>query len=272
MKQTNKAVDPAADSAEGRPLVKRNSREQVGGRTQIRIPTTSGLAVVREAARADPALVFTNLMTHLTPALLKESFFALDRRAAPGPDGAKWQEYREGLDDRLRALHQRIHQGRYLPKPARRVAIPKEDGSERHLGNLCVEDKVVQQAVGEILSHIYEVDFLSFSYGFRRGRGQHDALDAVTVGLLRRKVNWALDLDISKFFDRVDHNWMLRFLRHRVGDPRIGRLVRQWLEVGHLDDAGRRVRAKQGTPQGAGISPLLAKLHLHYVFDLWVNQ
>lgn len=272
MKQTNKAADPAAESAEGRPLTKRNSREHVGGRTQRRRPTTSRLAAVREAARADPALVFTNLMTHLTPELLRESFLALDRRAAPGPDGVRWQDYREGLDERLRALHQRIHQGRYRPKPARRGAIPKEDGSERHLGILCLEDKVVQQAVGEILSQVYEVDFLGFSYGFRRGRGQHDALDAVTVGLLRRKVNWVLDLDIRQFFDRVDHNWMLRFLQHRVGDPRIVRLVRQWLEVGHLDEAGRRVRANQGTPQGAVISPLLANLYLHYVFDLWVDQ
>lgn len=272
MKQTNKAADPAAESAEGRPLTKRNSREHAGGRTQSRSSTTSRLATVREAARADRALVFTNLMTHLTPGLLKESFLAIDRHAAPGPDGVRWHDYREGLEARLRALHRRIHQGRYRPKPARRVAIPKEDGSERYLGILCLEDKIVQQAVGEILSQVYEVDFVGFSYGFRRGRGQHDALDAVTVGLLRRKVNWVLDLDISKFFDRVDHSWMLRFLQHRVGDPRIVRLVRQWLEVGHLDDAGRRVRAMQGTPQGAVISPLLANIYLHYVFDLWVNQ
>ena len=272
MKQTNKTVDPVAESAEGRPLAKRNSRELVGGRTQSRTPTTSRLAAVREAARAEPALVFTNLMTHLTPASLKESFYALDRRAAPGSDNVRWQDYQEGLDDRLRVLHQRIHQGRYRPRPARRVAIPKEDGTERFLGILCLGDKVVQQAVGEILSQIYESDFLGFSYGFRRGRSQHDALDALTVGLLRRKVNWVLDLDISQFFDRVDHNWMLRFLQHRVGDPRIVRLVRQWLEVGHLDEAGRRVRAKQGTPQGAVISPLLANIYLHYVFDLWVEQ
>jgi len=272
MKQTNKAADPAAESAEGRPLTKRNSHEHAGGRTQSRSTTTSRLVAVREAARDDPALVFTNLMTHLTPELLRESFFALDRRAAPGSDGVSWLTYRDGLDERLRVLHQRIHQGGYRPKPARRVAIPKEDGSERHLGILCLEDKVVQQAVGEILSQIYEVDFLGFSYGFRRGRGQHDALDAVSVGLQRRKVNWVLDLDISKFFDQVEHGWMLRFLQHRVGDPRIVRLVRQWLEVGHLDDAGRRVRATQGTPQGAVISPLLANLYLHYVFDLWVDQ
>ena len=272
MKQTNKAVDPAAESAEGGPLTKRNSREHVGGRTQSRGSTTSGLAAVRKAARADPALVFTNLMTHLTPTLLEESFFALDRRAAPGSDGVRWGDYREGLEERLRALHERIHQGRYRPAPARRVVIPKEDGSERGLGILCVEDTVVQQAVGEILSRIYEVDFRGFSYGFRQDRGQHDALDALTVGLLRRKVNWVLDLDIHKFFDTVDHGWMLRFLQHRVGDPRMIRLVRQWLEVGHMDEAGRRVPAKQGTPQGAVISPLLANLYLHYVYDLWVEQ
>ncbi len=272
MKRTNKTAKTVAESVEGRPLTKSNGREYAGGRTQSRSPTTSRLAAVREAARAKPALVFTNLMVHLTPRLLEESFLALDRHAAPGSDGVSWQDYREGLEGRLRALHQRLHQGRYRPAPARRVSIPKEDGGERQLGILCVEDKVVQQAVGEILSSIYEVDFLGFSYGFRRGRGQHDALDALTVGLLRRKVNWVLDLDIQTFFDSVEHGWMLRFLQHRVGDPRIVRLVRQWLEVGHWDEAGRRVGARQGTPQGAVISPLLANIYLHYVFDLWVNQ
>lgn len=272
MKQTNKAANPAAESAEGRPVTKRNSREHDGDRTQRRSPTTSRLAAVREAARAAPALVFTNLMTHLTPQLLKESFYALDRRAAPGSDGVRWEHYCEGLEERLEALHQRIHQGRYRPQPARRVMIPKEDGSERSLGILCLEDKVVQQAVGEILAQIYEVDFLGFSYGFRPGRGQHDALDALTVGLMRRKVNWVLDLDIQKFFDRVEHDWMLQFLQHRVGDPRIVRLVRKWLKAGHLDESGRRVQARQGTPQGAVISPLLANIYLHYVFDRWVDQ
>ena len=143
------------------------------------------------------------------------------------------------------------------------MAIPKDDGTERFLGILCLKDRMVQQAVGEILSRIYESDFQGFSYGFRRGRSQHSALDALTVGLLRRKVNRVLDLDVSQFFDRVDHNWMLRFLHHRVGDPRIVRWVRQWLDVGHLDDAGRRRRAKQGTPQRAVISPLLANVDLH---------
>jgi len=272
MKRTNKTVNPVAESVEERSRTKRNSREYVGGRTQRRNPTTSRLAAVREAASADKALVFTNLLTHLTPRLLYEAYMALDRRAAPGADGVRWQDYQEGLRERLLALHARLHEGSYRPRPARRVAIPKADGGERMLGILCIEDKIVQQAIGEILSCIYDTDFLGFSYGFRRGRGQHDALDALVVGLKRRKVNWVLDLDIRKFFDSVDHDWMLRFLRHRVGDPRIIRLIRQWLEVGHLDDAGRRVRAKRGMPQGAVISPLLSNMYLHYVYDLWVDQ
>lgn len=272
MKQTNKVVDPAAESAEGRPLTKRNSGECVGVRTQSRVATTSGLAAVREAARADSALVFTNLLTHLTPALLWRSFHALDRNAAPGPDGVRWEDYRVGLEHRLHDLCRRLHQGSYRPSPTRRVTIPKEDGSERTLGILCVEDKVAQQAIGEILSQIYEVDFRGFSYGFRPGRSQHDALDALAVGLTRRKVNWVLDLDIQKFFDKVEHDWVLRFLRHRVGDSRVTRLVRQWLQIGHFDDNGRRIPSEQGTPQGAVISPLLANLYLHYVYDLWVDQ
>lgn len=272
MKRTNKTADPVAESAEGRARTKRNGREHVGDRTQSRSSTTFGLAAVREAARGDSSLVFTNLMAHLTPQRLYEAFKALDRTAAAGTDGVSWQDYREGLRERLLSLHTQLHAGRYRPRPARRVAIPKLGGGERQLGILCIEDKIVQQAVGEILSCVYETDFLGFSYGFRRGRGQHDALDALAVGLRRRKVNWVLDLDIRKFFDTVEHDWMLRFLRHRVGDPRIIRLIRQWLEVGHLDEAGRRVRARQGMPQGAVISPLLSNVYLHYVFDLWVDQ
>lgn len=272
MKQTNKAADPAAESVEERALTEGNSRERVGDRTQRRNNTTSRLAAVREVARSKPDLVFTNLLTHLTVDLLRESFLAVDRRAAAGSDGVSWTDYREGLEERLEALCERMHQGRYRPQPARRVVIPKEDGSERVLGILCMEDKVAQQAIGTILSQIYEEDFRGFSYGFRPGLGQHDALDALTVGIERRRVNWVLDLDIRKFFDTVEHDWMLRFVQHRVGDPRILRLIRKWLEVGHWDESGRRVRAKRGTPQGAVISPLLANVYLHYVYDLWVDQ
>lgn len=189
-----------------------------------------------------------------------------------GPDGISWHAYDADLEQRLRALHERLHQGRYRPTPVRRVMIPKPDDSERALGILCIEDKIVQQAVGEILSQIYEVDFVGFSYGFRPGRGQHDALHALYVGILRRKVNWVLDLDIRKFFDTIEHDWMLRFVEHRIKDPRILRLIRQWLEVGHWDERGGRVRARQGTPQGAIVSPLLANIYLHYVCDLWINQ
>lgn len=272
MKQTNKTAKPVAESVEGRTQTERNSREHAGGRTQSRVTPTSRLAAVREAARADPALVFTNLMAHLTPALLYRAYMALDRRAASGADGVSWRDYQKGLPERLSALHACLHTGSYRPRPARRVVIPKADGGERTLGVLCIEDKIVQQAIAGILSQIYETDFLGFSYGFRRGRGQHDALDALTVGLTRRKVNWVLDLDIRAFFDTVEHDWMIRFIQHRVGDPRIIRLIRQWLVVGHLDDMGCRVQATRGMPQGAVISPLLSNLYLHYVFDLWVNQ
>ena len=175
----------------------------------------SGLARVRERARKDPTKSFTALMHHLTPGLLKESFQNLSRRSAPGIDGATWKTYGDSLEDHLEDLYKRLHGGGYRPMPARRVYIPKEDGTERPLSILCIEDKIVQQALVTVLNQIYEPDFLGFSYGFRPGRGQHNALDALAYGITKRKVNWVLDLDVQKFFDTVDHAWLLK-IQHRV--------------------------------------------------------
>ncbi|WP_201772724.1 group II intron reverse transcriptase/maturase [Endozoicomonas numazuensis] len=253
-------------------LTKRNIQQGVGGRTQSRTNTSSNLPGIRQAAAKDSRLQFTALFHHHTLNLLKESFFQLKRNASAGVDGVTWQSYQQELDARLKALHEKVHLGSYRPRPARRVCIPKADGSERPLSILCLEDKIVQQAVVKVLEGIYEEDFLGFSYGFRPARSQHDALDALTVGIKRNPVNWVLDLDIRKFFDQVDHEWLIRFLEHRVKDKRIIRLVKQWIKVGYYADDGRHVRSVAGVAQGSVISPLLSNIYLHYVFDLWVNQ
>jgi group II intron reverse transcriptase/maturase len=230
-----------------------------------------GLLGVRMAARRDKKARFTALLHHVTPELLKVSFFDLKKNAAPGVDGVTWQEYRCDLDAKLEDLHERIHRGVYRAQPSKRQYIPKPDGRQRPLGIAALEDKIVQQAVRVVLEQIYEEDFLGFSYGFRSGRGNHDALDALYVGLERRKVNWVLDADIRGFFDAIDHTWMMRILEHRIADRRILRLIRKWLSAGISED-GEWSRSTVGTPQGAVISPLLANIYLHYVLDLWVNQ
>jgi len=182
-----------------------------------------------------------------------------------------WEQYRKGLEQRLESLHERLHKGAYRAQPSKRVYIPKPDGRMRPLGIAALEDKIVQHAVGKVISSIYEEDFLGFSYGFRPGRSQHDALDALAVGLGRRKVNWVLDADIRGFFDTISHKWMVRFIEHRIADRRIIRLVRKWLRAGVSED-GKWSETKVGTPQGAVISPLLANIYLHYVLDQWVHQ
>ena len=268
----NKTEKSAAEWAEGRALTKRNSQHDAGARAQNRISTTSRLLAVRNAAKKDKARQFTSLMHHLTIDLLEQSFRALSHQAAAGADGVTWAEYETQLRDNLERLHHRVQDGTYRPQPARRVLIPKEDGSERPLNILCLEDKIVQQAVVTVLNAIYETDFLGFSYGFRPGRGPHDALDALIVGIERKPVNWVLDMDIRKFFDTVKQGWLLRFLQHRIQDRRLLRLLRQWLKAGVLDEHGHRVLGTIGTPQGAVVSPLMANVYLHYVFDLWVQQ
>jgi group II intron reverse transcriptase/maturase len=271
MKRVNKGDKIPAESVEERTLAKGNTHQPTTTRTQCRDSVSSGLAGVRKAARMHKRMRFTALLHHVTMDQLQESYNGLKRHAAPGIDGITWAEYGKDGEQRLKSLHQRIHQGTYRAKPARRVYIPKADGSQRALSIWCLEDKIVQQALTTVLNAIYESDFLGFSYGFRPGRGQHDALDALSVGLSRRKVNWVLDADIQSFFDHMDHDWILAFLEHRIGDKRVLRLVRKWLTVGVMTEAGRE-RLERGAPQGAVISPLLANIYLHYVLDLWTQQ
>jgi RNA-directed DNA polymerase len=251
-------------------LTKENTHQSSTQPTQSGERVSQGLAGVRRAAKARKGEKFTALLHHLTTGLLRDSFYALKREAAPGVDGVKWEEYETGLEDRLEDLHSRVHRGAYRAQPSRRVYIPKADGRQRPLGIAALEDKIVQQAVVTILNQIYEVDFLGFSYGSRPGRSQHQALDALVVGIERKRVNWVLDADIRGFFDNVDHEWMLRFLQHRIADQRILRLIQKWLKAGVSED-GNWSETKVGTPQGAVASPLLANIYLHYVFDLWVE-
>jgi len=225
---------------------------------------------VRQAAKEDKGLRFTALLHHVNIDLLRSSYQSLKKQAAAGVDGVTWEEYGEGLEDRLNDLHGRIHRGAYRAKPSRRVWIPKPDGRQRPLGIAALEDKIVQRAVGTVLNQIWEEDFLGFSYGFRPGRSQQDALDALSVGITQRKVNWVLDLDIRSFFDKVGHEWMVKFVEHRIADTRIVRLIRKWLTAGVMED-GRWFETKEGTPQGSVISPILANLYLHYALDVWAQ-
>jgi RNA-directed DNA polymerase len=270
MNHSNKDKRPLAESEEGRPSIKENAGQPHTYPTQSGKGVSQGLAGVRKAARENKEMKFTALLHHLTVDLLLESFYSLKRKAAPGVDGVTWQEYETGLEDRLVDLHGRVHRGAYRALPSRRVYIEKEDGRQRPLGVAALEDKLVQYAVATILNQIYEEDFLGFSYGFRPGRSQHDALDALSYALLKKKVNYILDADVRSFFDNLDKGWMIRFIEHRVADPRILRLIQKWLKAGVMEE-GKWSEPKTGTPQGSVISPLLANVYLHYAFDLWVN-
>jgi RNA-directed DNA polymerase len=268
--QPNKAVQTAAEVGEGRAQMKENIDQSRMLPTQSGNRMSQGLDGVRKAARERKQERFTSLLHHVTMSLLRDSFYALKRQASPGVDGVRWQEYESGLEGRLADLHSRIHRGMYRAQPSRRVYISKADGRQRPLGIAALEDKIVQQAVVTILNRIYEVDFKGFSYGFRSARSPHQALDALVTGLERKKVNWVLDADIRGFFDNMSHEWTLRFIEHRVADRRILRLIRKWLKAGVSED-GQWSETKQGTPQGAVVSPLLANVYLHYVFDLWAD-
>jgi len=232
---------------------------------------SQGLERVRQAARQRKKERFTALLHHVTVDLLREAFYALKRKAAPGIDGLKWSDYEAELEDHLQDLHARVQRGAYRALPVRRRYIPKLGGKQRPLGIAALEDKIVQRAVVAVLNAIYEQDFLGFSYGFRPRRSQHDALDALAVGICNTPVNWILDADIRSFFDTVSQEWLIRFLEHRIGDERIIRLVRKWLKAGVLEDGEWSV-SEEGTPQGAVASPLLANVYLHYVFDLWAER
>jgi RNA-directed DNA polymerase len=250
MNHSNKSGQPPAESEEGRPLIKENTHQLSTYSTQSEVRVSQGLAGVRKAAKDRKEMKFTALLHHLTVALLRDSFYALKRKAAPGVDGVTWQEYETGLEGRLADLHSRVHRGAYRAQPSRRVYIPKPDGRQRPLGVAALEDKVVQQAVVTILNQIYEEDFRGFSYGFRPGRSQHQALDALYVAITRKKVNWILDCDIRGFFDNLSHDWLLKFVQHRVADRRILRLIQKWLRAGVLEE-GEWKDTEMGTPQGS---------------------
>ena len=272
LKSPNNAGQPAAEAVEGSGLAKGNSPEGHGGRTQRRMQPSAGIERVRQAAKRDRKQRFTALLHHVYDVdRLRAAYFALKRDAAAGIDGETWQHYGEALEDNLRDLAARIKRGAFRASPVRRAYIPKADGRQRPLGVPTLEDKIVQRAVVEVLNAIYEQDFLGFSYGFRPKRSPHQALDALTVGIETRKVNWVLDADIRGFFDTLNHEWLVRFLEHRVADRRVVRLIQKWLRAGVLEDGARR-RSEIGTVQGGSISPLLANIYLHYVFDLWVQR
>ena len=272
-KRPNNGGMPPAEAVEQRTSPKGNGRQTAAARTLRRSPASNGLAAVRQAAQRNKQTRFTALLHHITVDLLKQSFHALERNAAPGIDGVTWHAYREeNLEGKLSDLHDRIHRGSYRARPAKRTYIPKSDGSQRPLDILCLEDKIVQQAAVYVLEAIYEADFLGFSYGFRPGRGQHDALDALCAGLMRKKVDWVLDADIQGFFSAMSHDWTMRFLEHRIADKRILRLIAKWLKVGVVTKEGRIERSMRGAPQGAVVSPILANVYLHYALDLWAHR
>jgi len=270
MNQSNKEDLSSAEAGEGRVRAKENIAQSNTSPTQSGERVSRGLRGVREVAKARKQERFTALLHHLSIDLLRDSFYALKRQAAPGVDGVTWQEYEDGLEGRIADLHSRVHRGAYRAQPSRRVYIPKADGRQRPLGIAALEDKVVQQAVVTILNQIYEMDFRGFSYGFRPGRSPHQALDALSVGIHGKRVKWVLDADIRGFFDNMNHEWTLKFVEHRVADRRMLRLIQKWLKAGVSED-GQWSETKVGTPQGAVVSPLLANVYLHYVFDLWVE-
>ena len=265
----NAGAEPAAEAAEERGSAKRNTVDPALPRTQKRKRKSLGLHGVREAARKDSKLVFNNLFHHLNPDLLYEAFNNLKKHAAVGVDEVTWHQYESNVGDNIAALHDRLHRGAYRAQPSKRLWLSKPDGRKRPIGIASLEDKIVQQATVWVLQSIYEQDFIGFSYGFRPNRSTSQALDALNVAICDRKVNWILDADIEGFFDAINHEWLIKFLEHRIGDNRILRLIRKWLTAG-VSEEGQWTKGTVGTPQGAVISPLLANVYLHYVFDLWV--
>ena len=264
-------VSSAAEPVEPRAEAKGNARQQSTCRTQSRVDVSQALERIRQAARQRKKEKFTALFHHLSTDLLDEAFYELKENAAAGVDGLTWREYEADLDRNIDDLHNRLHRGAYRALPSRRVYIPKPDGRQRPLAVAALEDKIVQRAAAAVLNAIYEEDFLGFSYGFRPGRGAHDALDALVVGITSRKVNYILDADIRSFFDTVSQEWLIKFVEHRIGDPRMIRLIRKWLKAGVLED-GIVTISEMGTGQGAVNSPLLANIYLHYVLDLWAER
>jgi group II intron reverse transcriptase/maturase len=271
VKSANKVGRPTAESMEPRAEAKGNASQQRTRRAQDRESVSQALERIRNAARQRKQERFTSLFHHLSKETLRTAFFALRREAAPGVDGLTWQDYETDLDRRIEDLHARVQRGAYRALPSRRRYIPKPDGRQRPLAITALEDKIVQRATVAVLNAIYEEDFLGFSYGFRPKRGQHDALDALVVGISRTKVNYILDADIRSFFDEVSQEWLIKFLNHRIGDPRMIRLIQKWLKAGVLEK-GVVMASERGTGQGSVASPLLANIYLHYAFDLWAAR
>jgi len=261
----------AAEWVEPRPATKGNVDQQSTRRAQDRESVSHALGRIRQAARQRKKEKFTALFHHIRPEMLRMAFYAIKRDAAPGVDGMTWRTYEAELDQRIADLHDRVQRGAYRALPARRTYIPKPDGRQRPLAVAALEDKIVQRATAAVLNQIYEEEFLGFSYGFRPERGQHDALDALFVGIDTRKVSYILDADVAGFFDAVSQDWLIRFVEHRIGDKRIIRLIRKWLKAGVLED-GIVTVSERGTGQGSVISPLLANIYLHYAFDLWAER
>ena len=273
-KSSNKAEGPAVEAAEGRGLTKGNSPQRNAFRTQGREGAPSALERVRQAATRDKKQRFTALFHHIYDVeRLRAAFYEIKKNAAAGVDGETWEHYVENLEANLQDLSHRLKRGAYRAKPVRRVYIEKvgKPGELRPLGVPALEDKIVQRATVEVLNAIYELDFLGFSYGFRPGRSPHEALDALAVGIGTRKVSWVLDADIRKFYDTLDHGWLVKFIEYRIADRRVVRLIQKWLRAGVLEE-GKRIQSEIGTVQGGSISPLLSNIYLYYVLDLWVQR
>ena len=270
-KLPNNAAAAAAEVVEGRRPAEGNAASETRPGRGAGVSVSSDLDRVRQVARKDKDVRFTALLHHVTVERLEVAYRAIRPGAAPGVDGVTWRDYGRDLEANLRDLHARVHRGGYRARPSRRAYIPKADGRSRPLAVAALEDKILQRAVAEVLNAIYECDFLGFSYGFRPGRSQHHALDALAVGIEKRRVNWILDADIRDCFSSLDHSWLERFLEHRIADRRVLRLIQKWLRAGVIED-GKWSETLQGTPQGASASTLLSNVYLHYVFDLWVHQ
>src|SRR3979411_1259226 len=270
-KPTNNAERSAAEPVEPRAEAEGNADQQSMRQTQGWASVSQALERIRQIAKERETEQFTALLHHVSADLLGEVFFELKENAAPGVDGLSWREYEADLERNLEDLHARLHRGAYRALPSRRVYIPKPDGGQRPLAVAALEDKIVQRATAAVLNAIYEEGFLGFSYGFRPGRGAHDALDALVVCIHSKKVSFILDADIRSFFDEISQDWLIRFVDHRIGDKRIIRLIQKWLKAGILEDGVVSV-SDRGTGQGSVISPLLANIYLHYALDLWAMR
>jgi RNA-directed DNA polymerase len=271
-KSSNKLDNKGAEKMEGRDVPKENKGQQNMLRTQGRESVRNELQLIHQKAKEDKKEKFTALMHHIYDIdTLRWAYFELKRNAAPGVDQETWKSYGEELEENLLNLAEELKSGAYKAKPVRRVYIPKTDGKLRPLGVTALEDKIVQRAAVAVMSTIYEADFVEFSYGFRPKRGQHQALDALYVGLSTKRVNFVFDADIQDFFNKIDREWLIKFIEHRIADKRVVWLIQKWLNAGILEE-GKIIYNEQGTPQGSGASPLLANVYLHYVYDLWVQQ